>query len=359
MNDFSTNDSEIIDIGQDMGELMIKIEQLSSDNNALTKRLRETEHEMVQKVTEFGMENEKLKRSNESLEELMKTYKSLKKPQADDHEQEENITLKLGELENKLFLAEQGEQNLKRQNQSLNMEISNLKIELDKLHLNSKNSDSPIIPKQSNSDFDNLDEDTKNLLNDLMNEIEELKKEKNEVSEKACNFLTEKELELMEVREHMDELKQKHNEEINKYLTQIHDLKSDLEDKDWKRGNNDGNNENDEDRQSINSEEARVLLEKYKELSDEFEDFKTEAEERNKILLYENEKIKREISNNERDSKNVQDLEYEISRLKTEISNSEYERYQKEKDLQDDSKNMFLTEFENFQNQIRNLEEIK
>ena len=346
MADYFTNDTEQLEIGNDIDELLLKVQKLSSENEDLTKRLREKEHEFSQSLVEVKIENETLKRSNDNLESLMKTYKSMSNSSQDTAELEQLSKL-VNELEKKLLLTEQSELNLKRQNQTSQMQIRDLKFEVEKLTL-SKSETKPTL--QDSSDLENLDEETKNLLNLLMTENEDLKREKNEVSEKALAMLTQKEIELIESQEKMEELKISHQAEIRNLMSQLGELKCDL------------NNKNEEDdAQSLNSEEAKMLLEKYKELSDEYEDFKQESIERENLLIYEHEKIKRELDVSEKSYKaNVQDLEGEIQKFKNEIYNAEIERLHAEKEQQEDeSKTMLFVEIENLQSQVRSIEDQK
>jgi hypothetical protein len=347
MADYMTTESSEIEIGNDHEELLLKVQKLSTENEDLNKKLREKEHEFSQSTTELQMQNDTLKRSNDNLESLVKTYKSMSNTSHNGDLEE--LSQIVNELEKKLLITEQSELNLKRQNQSLNMQVRDLKFEMEKLSLN-KGKDSSKSSMQEVSDLDNLDEETKNLLTMLMTENDDLKREKNEVSDKALNMLTQKEVEIIELQEKIDDLKKTHQEEMNKIISKMGELKSDLVDK----------NEDDE-RQSLNSEEAKMLLENYKELSDEYEDFKREALEREKLLIYEHEKIQRELDVSEKSYKtNIQELEGEIQKLKTEMYNNEIERLQAEKDQQEDeSKTMLFVEIENLQQQVRALEDQK
>ena len=123
---------------------------------------------------------------------------------------------------------------------------------------------------------------------------------------------------------------------------------------------NETGEDDDDDRQSLNSEEAKLLMDRYKELQFEYDDFKKEVEEREKIYIYENQKLKKDIEMIENTYKtNIQELEVEITKLKAEVSNNEMDRYQLEQEIHSDSdnKNLLITELENYQAQIRHLEE--
>jgi hypothetical protein len=346
MNEYSTVDTEI-DIGGDVEELMMKVDKLTSENESLRKMMREKEHESSQKLVEMKMENEKLTGTNQSLEELLKTYQENMKSDAKSEIAE--LEEKIANLENILFLTEQSELNVKRQNQNLNMEISNLKLEINKLSINTKKEASLIPANQCGDNMDNLDAETKNLIVELMNEIEDLKKEKNEISEKAINLLTEKEVEAMELKEKIEELKKRNSEDTRRLQDQIRELKYKIEDEDK-------SDSRDEDNQSFNSEEAKILFEKYAELQDEFDEYKRISQETENSLKYKIENLQREIEYVENTYRqNIQDLESELA-----VLHSREEKYLYENESRSNSDNQILiNEIEQMQNHIRNLEEIK
>ena len=115
---------------------------------------------------------------------------------------------------------------------NLNVEISDLKIELEKSALKLSQSEEK---NNESGGFEQLDEETKTMLNELMQEIEDLKKEKNEISEKALNALTEKELENLEIREKLDMIQQEHHKEMNSILQKNHDMQIELNQREFKR----------------------------------------------------------------------------------------------------------------------------
>ena len=344
MNDYSTVDSDI-DFGKDVEELMLKNDKLTIENETLKKLMREKEHESSQKIGELNMENEKLGGTNKGLEELLKTYQENLK--IDYKAETAELQEQIANLENNLFLTEQSESNLKRQIQNLNMENSNLKLEINKLTINSKKEASLIPSNQCGDNFDNLDQETKNLIAELMNEIDDLKNEKNEISEKALNLLTEKELEVMEIKEQLDEIKNESSIETRKLLDQIRELQYENENK---------LNSQDDDTQSINSEEAKLVLEKYNELQYEFEEYKRIAEEKEISQNYKIENLQKEIEFLESSYKqNINDLESEINMLH---SREDKNLLENESRANLDNQ-MLIGEIEHMQTHIRNLEEIK
>lgn len=344
MNEYSTVDSEI-DIGGEVEELMMKVDKLTNENESLRKMMREKEHESSQKLAEIKMINEKLTGTNKSLEELLKTYQENMQDDSKSHIAE--LEEKVANLENTLFLAEQSELNLNRQNQNLNREISNLKLEINKLSINSKKEASLISANQCGENFENLDEDTKNLIAELMNEIEDLKKDKNEISEKALNLLTEKEVEVIELKEQMEELKKGYSTETRKLQDELRELKYEIEDH---------QNEHNIDTESINSEEAKILLEKYRDLEDEFQEYKRITQETEVSLNFKIENLQKEIEFVENTYKqNINDLESEITML---YSREEKNLYENESRANSDNQ-MLISEIEQMQSHIRNLEDIK
>ena len=69
-NSLSTDGSEIGECGDDVQELMIKVNNLSSQNEFFVKQLREQEHNLSSKLEEYRIQNTRLQRTNEFLEEL-------------------------------------------------------------------------------------------------------------------------------------------------------------------------------------------------------------------------------------------------------------------------------------------------
>ena len=139
-------------------------------------------------------------------------------------------------------------------------------------------------------------------------------------------------------------------------MTSINDLKCDLEDKDFRR------NEPDEDNISFNSDEAKEVVEKYKELQFEFDRYKRETELKESNYYYEKEKLKKDIESITNTYKaNIQELEKEILKLKNDIADDEVDRMHLEKEITNDAdnKNYLYSEIENYQNQIRILEDLK
>ncbi len=222
----STDGSEIVDVGEDIQDLMIKVNNLESQNEFLVKQLRETEHNMKSQLEELKIQNTSLKRTNESLEELLKSYKNqgTTKPENSPVDSQK----KLRELESKLLLIEQSEQNLKRTNQSLNREILDLRIKVDNLTLGGgdKNGKKEQTLDEDFYDLDNMDEEKKVLIKEVLKDYEDVKKENLELRENALNTIAEKEMANIDLRDKIEQMKEKYNAEIHKLMLEVQDYRS-------------------------------------------------------------------------------------------------------------------------------------
>ena len=224
MSQNTTDFSEIENCDEDVHELIIKVNNLSSQNEILGKKLREQDHNFTSKLEEYIIENNKLKSTNYSIEELLKSYKnqSMIKDVSSSH----NFEIELIDFKSKFTLLEQNEQNLKRKNMTLNREISDLKIKIDSLLLGFGSGEQKEM--KLNDDFydlDKLDEEKKLLIKEVLIDYEELKKQNLDLTENALNMIADKEMTNMELRETIDQLKEKYNSEINKLRNEVHEYK--------------------------------------------------------------------------------------------------------------------------------------
>jgi hypothetical protein len=137
-----------------------------------------------------------------------------------DSTKESNIMSMIPELENRILVLEQSEQNLKRQKQNLQIEVSELKIQVEKCKIS--NNPSSLSTNKYDEWKDLTLSEAKDLINELLSEIEEIKKEKSEISTKALNMLTEKELTNLELREQLEELRNSQYLEINNLAKSIY-----------------------------------------------------------------------------------------------------------------------------------------
>jgi hypothetical protein len=222
----STDGSEIVDVGEDIQDLMIKVNNLESQNEFLVKQLRETEHNMKSQLEELKIQNTSLKRTNESLEELLKSYKNNGTNKTENSPVDSQRRLR--ELESKLLLIEQSEQNLKRTNQSLNREILDLRIKVDNLNLGggNKNGKKEQAMDEDFYDLDNMDEEKKVLIKEVLKDYEDVKKENLELRENALNTIAEKEMANIDLRDKIEQMKEKYNAEIQKLMLEVQDYRS-------------------------------------------------------------------------------------------------------------------------------------
>ena len=369
---YSTVDSELSDAGDDMQDLLNKNNKLSLEIELLNKDYREKEYLLNRKLKELENENEKLKSQNKNLEELLKTYKNTKPASAISNNQtnktiEANdiiiniLNQKISDFENNIFHLTQSEQDLIRQNQSLKREISDLNLDIDKLKINSsKNNTKNINSKMNEScdliDLDNMDDEKKIIIQELIKEFEETKKENLELREKAINTLTEKEIANMALRDQIDELKNKFNLEINNYIQQIQSYKTKLNDIEIDKSYYEG------DDISFTKEETKELIDKYAKLEDDYNIIKQELDE--KEFNHDNDRMK---TQNELErmvynyKTSIFNLEQEISRYKQELSSYEMDKAQQEIEKEQDyeNKNILVSELEKYQNKFRLIEESK
>lgn len=336
-------------INQENKNMRDQILNLQTELEKVQKEKREITYQSDQQISALKHKIESLENHTKSLEELNKSLKD-ENASASGKDIISNLESKLAESENKVFLCEQREMNLKRQIHTLNIEVSDLKIEIEKINFSRPSDDTNNSTKDTY--LENMDDETQKLLSGLMAEIEELKREKNELSEKALNLVTEKELENMELKEKLDQVQEAHHNEINELLIRFNDLQSNKSD----------NKVLDDDRQSINSMEGEELIQKCKKYEEELRDIKFMNERKDQFYEMEIEKLKRE--NEYIDSKlkgNITQLENELSNMKLEINKLEMEKFELQRELNtdSDSKASYYNTLEDYQNKVHRLEEMK
>jgi hypothetical protein len=325
-----------IDIQDGTGELLKAVNKLQLESEQLNKSLREKEHNYSQNIQALSIENENLSSTLKTVQNLLASYKY---QQGGGDKQIESLEIQVSELENKLFQSEQNEMNLKRVNQTLQIDISNLNIEIDRLKIR-KNENTNVFRRQNT--HESLDEEAKKLLTELMNEIDELKKDNNEISEKALNLLTEKELLIMELREELSDIKTLNKAEINRLMGIINDLKLQLDE-----------NEYGSDKVSDNSEDGDA----YKDLQNLYEKLGIQFQEKQNEWQFETTNLLKRFGLNEEVYKNtITELEIELSKLKAEVTIGEVNRYKLEKELYGSDK---IHEIEVLRGQMRQVEELK
>lgn len=334
---------------EDEKELYYKRQLSSKDERveALEREIRQLKHEVNQKESELQMNIDNSNSKIKSLESLVASMK--------ESNQENTSKFIIKDLENKILdqdnkinLLEQTEMNLTRQIHSQNVELKDLKVEIDKMILmGTGNKKESKVNTGSSDAFENMDDDTKELLTNLMQEIEDLKKEKMDFQEKALTRITEKELENLELKETLDSYKNEYQKEINEMMMKINELTADskLED-----DNDDAKSE-----ASINQQE---LLDKISEL----EQLLLEAKDELDNQTNEKESILRENENMESEYKQkIGNLENTINILKTEVNRIEIEKLEIQRELtaDSDSKDVFYKTIEEFQTKLKMMEEQK
>jgi len=270
----TTNPKNNSNSNNDYLPILEEIKQLKLEKDEFEKEKRGLKHEFEQITNELKLENEKLTKTNTSLEALFLT---IKKPVSKSEELIEKEAIihekdkRFSELESKYLLVEQALQDLKRQNQKLNMENTGMKFEIEKLQINNVNNNpkssmfarqesgvvnfsrfqsrssvanvkfarqesglvkftkqESVSIKENSSNSDELEltlEEAKTLLSDFMNENEELKKEKTEIGEKALQMLADKEVEKIELQEKLNKVVEQYRNESNKFINEIQEYK--------------------------------------------------------------------------------------------------------------------------------------
>lgn len=229
MNQYDSTQSFDLNLDKEIQGFADENVKLIKEKEELEKTNRHLQHELDTTTQELKLENEKLIKTNQSLEtlvgELKKSTKSGNDSQKENllHEKEKIIS----EMESRFLLVEQALQDVKRQNQSLNMDNSNLKFEIEKLKLNEGSGSGSKDKVKANEDDENelTLEEAKTLLSDFMTECDDLKKEKAEMGEKALQMLSDKELELIELRDKLDSTIQEGRLGLNHLMNEVQELK--------------------------------------------------------------------------------------------------------------------------------------
>jgi hypothetical protein len=193
----------------DYNEILQKSLLITIELDDTKRLLKDKEFELNTQIKTLSNENDNLKKTVQSFTELVEYYKQQDNKKSDSvilEFQSINTELnnKVSELANKLLMTEQREYNLKREVISLNSTIGELKMEIEKNNKNVTISEGE--------------------LKDLLTELEDLRKENNDISERALNMLTEKEMLLIQMKEEIDGLKSS----ITKKDEEIAVLKDDL-----------------------------------------------------------------------------------------------------------------------------------
>ncbi len=337
-----------------------QITNLTNERDDLEKELRAKQHEFELKINELHIENEKINKTKDSLEEFVNSLKNPSKANQ-NIEKDKMIFEKeklYSELESKYLLVEQDSQDVKRQNQKLNVEISNLKFVIEKLHLNAGKSESSTKIKTNEDDVGISLEEAKLLLSELMTENDDLKKEKTLVEEKALQILTDKELENLELKEKLEQLTGEHRNEVNALLNEATDYREkiiELEggDTQWQEG---------DDKESLNSEEENEFRRRRQEESDKYYKLKQEFDESLSKWEDEKDRLERGMEHMESDYKaTIEVLEEQLGRLKLEKNNMEVDREELQREITHDTQENIdiKNEIDLLHDKVRNLEDQK
>ena len=381
MADYSTTDTES-DLGlDDITEKMIKIKNLELEKESISKKSREIEHILKTKTKEFDLQLEILKRKNLSLEELLENYNNNKTNSISENKSEKNCQIEMLEntihdLESKISLIDQTVMDLERKNQQLNMEISEKKLEINKLSINNIRNEiddkniKADIESIDTSAYDNLSQEIKELLLEKDSIIQQEKDKYNEYENQVFDLITEEILnhskENIRLQEELDLLKEKYREEKNNLFAKIKDFEKIIEenenDPSRKRksvlnlnNKNFNNQENDDDEaQSFDTTEVEQLLDQLKEVEMKYEDIKFEYETKTDEWNYERERNKNNYIEMENllNSK-ISEISKENHALLKEIQEIEMQKYK----INSDNDKILFQEIENFQHKIRELEE--
>ena len=332
-----TEGSEI-DLGDDLGDLLHKINKLTDDNEELNKALRERDHEHETQVSEYKIQIDRLTETNLSLEKLLSVLK-----QSSGSEAKLEIKKIMSEQESKIVVLQQSEQNLKRKNYELIKEVSNLKLENEKIKMQLETEKHEIL---NNNDYgdDLTKEEAKHIINELLTEIEDLKQEKTEVGEKALIALTEKELENVRLTEEMEEMKATHNKELHRQILEIQYYTTQLEVLDITK------KKLEEELQSAMVDIEKCQL-KTKAIEDQYRSVKNELEHKEVLMDEEREKIFKDYDTIEHTYK-IKNLEQEQELIKLRLDlnnkNHNHETLTRELDQHSEAHNFMAEELNNY-----------
>lgn len=261
--------------------------------------------------------------------------------------QDEELYMKNTKLSQELTAIQHAMHEKEKELAETNRKIEDIQIELEHQKELNKNQENLIefYKKQENA---NKGEEEIKALKEKLTAIEEEKKEMikemddlKEINENMLNMLTTKELE---------------NEQL---LKQVESYKKD------KKNDTDNNEEKDtsenksqeDDNQSVhehfNTEETEMMKEVYKDLQDEYDNYKKESEEKIKALTDQLEDI-------ESLKAHIDELENTNSKLKEELNYQIDQGANSKNEEQDNSQNkVLLNEIEHLQSVIRSLQDSK
>jgi hypothetical protein len=403
MNEYLTTEEnfDFPDSNDKFQEIFQKYQTLEIKFDTLKKEGVEREFELSNHIKILKIENQNLKHTINNYQDLIESYKtSIDTSQEKDVISELirtnlDILQKVTEIEKKNFILEKEKEEMTETIQELQNELENFinsqnsSSTVNTTPFNEANSPSTAFKSKSNEETSiNLTQtthaftrckDKKRILNtfttkiknsmldfdendlkDLIQEIEDLKKEKAEISERALNMLTEKELTILELRSLFDEIKEKNEQNINlikyentkKRNLALQNNSVSLSESDNLLGSQLLHSENSE----ISESHFQI---KYQKLEEEFLQLQSFFNENEKNWNFEREKLNTQLFNQENShSSQINDLQTEILKLKNEISLTELEKISLTRQL-DKDKTSIETEMDQYHNLIKNIEEQK
>ena len=289
MTNYMTNSSEV-DLGDD--ELLQKNVALTKENETISQELQEKEKQMKElqrKFDDLKIEFEhqaETAKNNENLLSFYKNQSASPNPTlntAPDSQYESDTKVK--DLEMKLLMSEE-------KNEELEKTIKDLNEQIEKL-------------------------------NEQVKELNEEKKDSNDTHEKLLDMLTEKEVEIRELKE---KFKSGEHNEQNKFEDEINELKDQLQN-----------------------------------MEEEYELYKIESDTQINKLSQEKEELQRE--QHELKSKLI-DIDNENQKLRDDITNLENEKNQLEAEkmniaADNDGRNELIAEIEALQNKVQEVRDSK
>ena len=263
--------------------------------------------------------------------------------------QDEELYIKNTKLSQELTAIQQAMHEKEKELAETNRKIEDIQIELEHQKELNKNQEN-LIEFYKKQETANKGEEEIKALKEKLAAIEEEKKEMTkemddlkEVNENMLNMLTTKELENEQLLKQVESYKKNKKNDSN-------------EEKDTSE-NNENKSQEDDDNQSVhehfNTEETEMMKEVYKDLQDEYDNYKKESEEKIKSLT-------EQLDDIESLKAHIDELENTNSKLKEELNYQIEQGANSNNDEQDNSQNkVLLNEIEHLQSVIRSLQDSK
>ena len=263
--------------------------------------------------------------------------------------QDEELYIKNTKLSQELTAIQQAMHEKEKELAETNRKIEDIQIELEHQKELNKNQEN-LIEFYKKQETANKGEEEIKALKEKLAAIEEEKKEMTkemddlkEVNENMLNMLTTKELENEQLLKQVESYKKNKKNDSN-------------EEKDTSE-NNENKSQEDDDNQSVhehfNTEETEMMKEVYKDLQDEYDNYKKESEDKIKSLT-------EQLDDIESLKAHIDELENTNSKLKEELNYQIEQGANSNNDEQDNSQNkVLLNEIEHLQSVIRSLQDSK